>query len=488
LATSGQPAINALVNPSNVGPEKIGPEWWNTMTNRTKAESVINLIASFWVNYPTNKKFIQDAWAKLKENTKDMFKSPKQFIDNLFSIVLGLDSGLAAGALTLGAFTWIVWGGLALPSMISGLSFLIASTSRYIGLKRAFKILENLFSHEAKVQKQAIDALHHLQLEKQLSLSVKQLFQLDMENSALANIERSIKDILQAFIDAEANKTLMSKDTLNDQDYEDLFKKLVLALGTLESLHPDNIYHEKCTSEYIAEYSGVLVRLGFAIAFGLSTGCIFLQKGYDAVNLISKLVSGNDLDQSDMHIWLKRAIGLPAGLGSGTLYAVSASEFPKLFFIALPTYLWNHPKHIVSALFLLTTNYFASSSMHSVASGVLNRENNILGILPENPLKDILPYVVRTGSGFVNILSELKKYNEDIIDPNHPTLEELVHHFEDPNTHRIQPLTAADCSVALNRSSYFYDPSHPRPSDEENPGPQQKHDGLRHSNFNYAAI
>ena len=144
LVTSGQPAINAVVNPSNASPSAIGPAWWASMPDKMKAESVVNGIFSLWVNYPAARKWIEDAWTKLITKST-LFKSPRDFLDNVVSIYFALCSGLAASALTLSAFSFITFGGLAIPGTLAALSFLIISTSRYNGLKLAIRAIENIF-------------------------------------------------------------------------------------------------------------------------------------------------------------------------------------------------------------------------------------------------------------------------------------------------------------------------------------------------------
>ncbi len=459
LAASLTTAVNAATNASHSDAKDISYTWFKHMPKSIRVESVISFISSLWVNYPANKKFIEDAWGKLKNDTKDFFKSPGHFFNNFFSFVVGLDSGAAAAILAISAFIWIVWGGLTIPSLFAGLGFVINSTSRYLGFKRTLRQIEINFNDDAKVQKQGNDEINHINQDERLNLSELDLLELGILDSKLADAERSIMEILQAVTDAEAERKLASKPLntdkkLNDQDYEDLYKNLYLALNKLQELHPDNIlFNKKNKREYIAEYVALIFRLAIALACLVSAGGIFMQKGWDAYSFVLKKITGNDGE--DYNIWLKRLIGLPAGMGSGSLYGVSAYEFFKLFFNDVPTYLWHHPIHFISLYFLLSVNYFASSSMQSIANNVLSHPNNILGALSESPIKEAVPYAARAGAFFVNSLSEFKRYQKNIADPNHPKVEELLKHFEDPNIHLINHTTAVEMSVALNKSSFF---------------------------------
>jgi len=473
-AASAQSIASAFFSALKIDPEKFTPSVWMKASRIVKGEALLNLICTLLVNVPVNKKFTQDAAGKLKTESKDMFKSPSGFFNNFLSQYFGGYSGLANGAISFSVFLFFnyIWGGIAVPTTLGVLNFIITSASRYMGLKRAARMIENGFNHEANVQDQANDVFDHLKLEEKITLSEEVAEELDL-SPALANAEHSLLEILQAIRNAEADRKLSTstEGKLNDQDYEDLYKKLFLSLEKIQALHP-NLYNEKCASEYIKKYAGMLVRISFALVFGTSAGSIFMQKGFDGINLLAN----HSLD--DWNVWAKRAIGVSAGIGSGTLYGVSASEFPQLFFIDLPTYLYRHPEQTVSVGFLIAIHYFGGSAMQGVTNGVLNRPDNILGELSQGTMKEILPYLVRAGATKVNIIGKLKEYKEDIADP----FKELINHFKDPNLHRISPTTAAEISLARSKLSFYAKQAKP---------PAKDHDDLRHSarrGYEYAQV
>lgn len=500
LGTSAQASISAFVNPSKIDPKDIDSKWWASMSGAMKAQSIISLVFSFGVNYPVNRKFIEDAWLKLKTNSKNTFKSVGDFVDNATSIFLGLNSGMAAAAITFEAFLWITTGGFFFPALFAALSFLNSSTSRYIGIKRVFNLLRNLFNSDARVQSESIDALKHLNRDYQLELdnvlqSVRSILQnlLDQKISELLearhhldendlaaltqirinelallakskstrveNLSEIDKSQVDRIVNEKTAEIMLTKCKLNDHDYDCLFKELITKAAELETLHPDNIdtllFNEKQTYEYVADYANTVFKLIFALVFGLSAGSIFMQKYFDAINILSKFISGQDLNESNMNLWLKRLIGVPSGIASGLLYGASAGDFPKLFFINLPSYVYSHPKEIFSTILLLVANFYASSSMQNVARGVVNREDNILGLLSQGKMKEILPHLTHAGCGFVNILSELKKRSPSPAEPNHPTYEEIIHYFENPNDHPIEHETALACSISNSKLSFF---------------------------------
>ncbi|MBV9575504.1 MAG: hypothetical protein JO149_02645, partial [Gammaproteobacteria bacterium] len=462
VLTAAQPAFNAFLNESHTNAKDFGQKVWDAMSFETKMLSIIELTASFLVNYPAGKKFIGDALEKLKTNTRDMFKSPSDFLDNFFSQLIGIDSGAGAAALTFSAFTWIAAGGVAIPSALGGLSFIITSASRYIGFKRAIQIISNLFNHYANVQRMAIDELKHLKLDNEVVLTAEELVYVGSDPQ-FADLFHSIREILQAAIDAEVDQIKTQKEADNEiknknltaEDYENLFLKLVEAANTLDKLHLGNvsrIFNKKTAKENLAEYVDIVSKLSFGLTFGLPAAAIFMQEGFNAVNIISKLSFNYDLDTDALNVWYKRLIGLGSGIGSGTLYAVCAADFPKLAFVDLPTYLWQYPKHIASTVVLFAFNYFASYSMRNVTENIL-KEKNILGLL--NEFNKELPYIVQLGGAFVNIRSKLMEYKINAKDPNNPQIEDIIRQNEDPNMRRISKLTADNCSIAMANSSFF---------------------------------
>lgn len=469
-STAAQPAYNAFI--SEMHTKTFEPAKWYALPPEMKALCLTELISSFLVNYPAGKKFIGDALGKLQDQTKDMCNSTLGFFDNIFSLVIGIDSGAGAAALTFNAFAWIATlsgvaiGGYAIPGVLAGLSFVISSTSRYLGFKWAIQIISNLFSHDANVQRQAIDQLKHLKLDENVILTAQHLASIGSDEK-FANTAHSIREILQACVDKEAIKRKAEKDAdekiknknLNAEDYEYLFLTLVNAANELDKLHPNgipSIFNKKTIKEYIAEYVNIASKLSFALTFGLPAGAIFTQEGFNAVAIVSKLVFDFDMNTNNLDVWYKRLIGLCSGIGSGVLYAVCSADFPKLFFVELPLYLWQHPQHIPAAILLVVINFFASYSMRNVTENIMQAEN-ILGLL--NEFKKELPYIVQLGSAFVNIRSKLMEYKIAAKDPNKPELEEVIKQNEDPNIRRISKPTVDLCYVAMNGSSFFAEPT-----------------------------
>ena len=111
-----------------------------------------------------------------------------------------------------------------------------------------FARLKTFLKHDAKVQRNAIDALNHLQIQKKLRLNQADWQKLGIAQPAarLLQAEQSIKEILQAIIDKTAAEKLQARQTevggqqchLEDSDHEALFLALIKAMAILETLHP----------------------------------------------------------------------------------------------------------------------------------------------------------------------------------------------------------------------------------------------------------
>src|SRR5579885_1907823 len=164
LVTAAPPALNALAMPSGKSPDKIGTEWWNEMSTWKKAHSIINSASSLAINAIMNAFFLPTAWEKFRKSITHAFDSPKDFIDNLFSIVLGLGGAVAAAAIAYAAFTWL-WYGEISAAVPSAISFVVTLASRYIGVKNIFKRIHNLFSDDAKTQAEFAENLEHIKPE-----------------------------------------------------------------------------------------------------------------------------------------------------------------------------------------------------------------------------------------------------------------------------------------------------------------------------------
>jgi len=152
ILTSAQPAISALMNESGKSPADLGAEWFYDMTPTQRALSIINMTCSFLVNYPVNQAFLMEAWPQVKENLRNTFKSPRDFLNTCYSMLLGGDSGIATGALTFDAFLFFlkIGGGYIVPTSVASFAAIISFASRLGGMQRAVKTIRNFMSSDVR--------------------------------------------------------------------------------------------------------------------------------------------------------------------------------------------------------------------------------------------------------------------------------------------------------------------------------------------------
>lgn len=380
-ATAAPPALNALSNPSGKTPDQIGQTWWDEMSNLTRVHSVVNTASSFSINFIMNSFFIPTAWNKFRTSIVHMFDSPQQFLDNLFSIVLGLGGAVAAGAIAYNAFLWLPYGAY-IAGVPAALSFTVTLASRYLGIKNIFKRIHNIFSKDAKNQSEFAEAIEH--------------------------INEEYLDELQAKLDTILAEMFQAKATdkpLNAEEFETLTVRFTQALNELADAHPD-LVKETTSCEYAAKYAGILfdISLGLLIAGG-PIFFTFMQKGYDGVKILAGF-AGNDIETID--VWFKRLIGLIPGLASFLFYTDYGTKIRGIM-TDLAKHLYENPRDIPFALAALVANGFSASGPQNVAAGVVKNENNIAFMEQGTPLASTYVILNAIGGGIINGGSSLNR-------------------------------------------------------------------------------
>lgn len=428
IITAAPSALNALAAPSGQGPDKLSPEWWDDMSDGKRAHSIFNASSSLAVNAIMNALFLPTAWGKFKISIMHMLDGPREFIDNLLSIVLGLGGAAAAAAICYNAFLWLPGGQLS-ALIPAGISFLVTLASRYIGVKNVFKRLHNIVSKDAGTQKKFADALEHID-------------------------EKYLNEIQVEFNNAVISKLFQYHNAaqfMTEDEYEQVTQNLSQILSSLANQHPDLI-KDKATSEYVAHYAGILFDLGFsALAIAAPAYLTFTQKGYDGVNTLKELITDTNLDSLD--IWTKRLIGLDPGLASAMLYGSSGMDFRSIL-VDLAKHLYQHPKDIAYALLLLVANGFATSGMQNVAAGIIANSDNIIAMPNDDQLGTAFVVLNALGGGVVNTNATVKKaFFSSSSDPAHLTLQDVAKHLGNVNDHLVSHATAKTlrkCSLFKN--------------------------------------
>lgn len=340
-------AFSALVGPSGQGPEKIGSEWWDAMSIARRILCVACGVSSEAVNTIMNALFIPVAFDKIKASLADI-GIPAQAAKSIAALLLGIGGGIAAGALSYSSFLWLPVAALSvIPSTIA---FAITFAGRFISIKNIFNRISNLLNANVRLQKIFADKLAHI------------------NDNRIEEAEAKLKTIItQSFPDKNAD------EPLTEAEYQAVIERLAEQLNAMDDLY-DDLIKDTTTTEMLLKYSGLVIDLITAVSILTPAFMTFSQKGFDGVNIISKLVAGTPL--TDLHPVAKVGIGAAPGLASAMFYTSAGMDF-RGNMVEVFKYLYQHPTSIPGALGLLTANAFASFSMSSVAQAVIDKPDNI---------------------------------------------------------------------------------------------------------------
>lgn len=514
LGTSGQPAINAALDPSGTSAKDISLDTYMAMSPWHKIATIVNLMSSLIVNYPLNRDFIKEAAHKVMVSAKEMITGVLPFFKNMGFIYLAMMAGFTAGILAQEAFSFVATDIAALdfliPMTMAGLSGLITSAARYLGSKKSATILSSLVSHDAAVQRKAVDALRHLNPHVNVSanaiakyathkrekyarreeantfetiydeatkgdaaveMSIKQLIQLRLDKKAAHLLQEKLsfndteraalfKDYDQGkdYVIEKALDLLKAKHKLDDLDYEKLFKKLLGYTSKLEGMHVGDdtlaLFNKKKMSKSILDNAALYGYPLLAFIPAFSAWLLFTQKTIDGFDALSNGALREDID-SDIYLSGIGALGA-SGTAALLLYLSAGREFLQLVVETLPGYLYRNPKQIPYLLAMTTFNYFASSSLHRVSTSAFEKPDFIFSAITTHIIaRETMAYLVQAGAFTINILPVLRPLRPQPEDHNQPTIDELLQYHEDPCLHPISTFTAEDCAAKLRGLSFF---------------------------------
>jgi hypothetical protein len=447
IATAAPSVLFAIMQPSGKDPSQIGQSWWQEMDDIQRTNSMVNAICSLWVNYTFGKAFNTEALSMIKACTRQMFNSPRDFIQNILSFISGLSGAASAGSLTLEALA-SASPFISIPAAV--LCMIVVGSSRLIGTHRVINMVMAPFSENAYIQRRAINMLKHI--------NSQLIIEIDGEHLPLGDY---MQRILANKIDHKLwPAKLLAKQPLviDDSDYEALLSAAILALGRLEHFTNDTnsqtLYYQKTIAEHLHRFSYIGLQLVTGLAIAFPAFLFFGQKGFDAVNLVSKKAADHDLNGLNMS--LKWLISSVPGLATAMLYGMSAKDSPKAFFNHFLRHLYHHPSAIPAGLLLFARNYFASTSNYTIASSILKREHNILGALNESQTVGLtLAYLSQAGAFVVNTMPSMRPYAPKPALPNRIRLQELIDHFQNPAKHMIHQHTAQKLFAITSNSTFF---------------------------------
>ena len=291
------------------------------------------------------------------------------------------------------------------------------------------------------------------------ALDISQIDPKQSKESA-KQLKESAKQLQESAKQLEATAAKVKKGIhLDDIDHERIFGELVKCLTVLDSLPKDAahpFYRSRHWTEYATYYGHTLTQIVTGVIGGGVTAAIFAQNGFNAINYISQWTTGNNL--SNLDVWVKRGMGFPAGIGPGTLYAISIALSLQHYVYTLPTFVWRHKSEFAPMFCLLVTlvtQYFASNSPRSIARNAVILPGNILGVLSQPGMQNTTETIMQAAGGMTNFAPTLRTLVRHFENPDKPTVPEILNHFADPNGHKTDDHTNDICIIAANKLSFF---------------------------------
>lgn len=389
-------AINALAGPSGQSPEKIGTEWWSAMSAFTKVYSLASGVSSMAINIFMNALFLPVCLQKLSASLKDMRNGWQYIALGVSGLILAFGAGIAAGALSWNSFLWLPLSALASIPTITG--FAITAAARFISIKTIFSRIGNIFNANARLQKELAVKLEHI------------------NDQYLGEVNVKTKHIInQLFPDKQ-------DQPLTDEEYESVIVQLARQLDALETTltsEGNSLFNNATTTKAVIKYAGLICDILIALTTLSPAYAAFTQKGFDGVNILSKITSGHTLD--DLQTGAKAAIGLVPGVASGIFYANAGFDFRSTM-TDLIRHLYHNPASIPAAIALLAANGLASNSMTNVAQGIIDKPDNIFAF-DHGPYGNAFKATLTIGGAVVNTKASTTKV---FLSPPAPNAEDIT--------------------------------------------------------------
>lgn len=425
-AAAAPTALNALAQPSGLGPEELGKEWWDNMSHFERLHSIANGAASFLINGIMNVLFLQVAGQKIMSAAK--CNRIGDGVKNTVATALGVGAAAAASTIAYDAFTWA--GRLAIPA--AALSATVTFAQRFVGAEIVMRRLSNIFNKDIKTQLELTDAIAHINKENSEKFEAAFALRVQQKFQYLTDTEKSTP-----LTNTQYHELLIMAATLLSRT-DDSFR----------SADDNTLITESSTFEKMKSILGKSFDLVLALAVCAPASLlVHMEKGYRAVpiafSLANKTVS--------IARPLQMLIGLDPGLASASLYANAGFEIRGTML-----HVWNQlpgPYYLsaVGAGVLIGANVLAGSGVQNIGHGMVIQPN-MFRILAGTPLGNLIILGITIGGTATNTNSTfIKAFPEEVFTPNTITLLGLLAHFNNSHSHPIDKHTGD----ALRRLSFF---------------------------------
>jgi hypothetical protein len=381
-------AINAMMVPSNSKPDKIGPEWWDSMDDLIKVESILYVLFSLSVNFLYALESFPSAARVLR---KDLFRknqTPLQIAENTTTVILAGSAATASAAIAYNAFSWTL---SEIEDIVTVAALVINFTTRYVGCKDLIKRTRGYFYSD-------------IQLVRTLEHDLK-----NIDDEYMGIVEERYQEALR-----------VTEGKFTEQTLQIFTEKLIVEIEK----NPDLLQKENFKTTLLA-YSSAATKVTVACAVGVLTFPTFTQKGFDGFAKIIGLFPNGDGALDHLPAGVRGLIGGLPGLATSMLYTLSCLDFPAVTGSVLKQ-LYNKPEitWLLMFAYLGVANFCASASMENVAVNVLDHEDRIFDFLTAYNLMGLACiYGGRLGAGITNSNAALRKVYSIPFNEKNPTLQ-----------------------------------------------------------------
>lgn len=407
--------------------------------------------AALIVNAIMNAYFLTTAWGKIKpilsnlfEKVKHMPDSPRAFMAGLLELFLAfiifslaLSAAIGAGALSFASFAWTMMYVAALPALIS---LVVNFASRFVGVKNIFIKLNHLGSNEVKTQRALADAVNHI-------------------NLSTPNHERRLQwgfDRIKARVKQNQLRNHPDDYELKDRDLEPIYIELAKMISTYHTSHEDFLLdttNKEILLNYLLSTVEVLTVGTSLVILALPYSLSFLQKGYDGVNIIVRLLEHafglSEDGLTNLPGAGKIGVGVPTLIATFLLCASTLID-GRLGLKRLLHHLYENPQDLLTVGVLGIANGLAAFSPRGVGESVVNNPNNLMHLKHDRLGSTYITANMLMG-GFINFMYSTGKVVPSNFTLKDLTLEAVRNRLEDPTNHCI----SKDTAYAIQRIAFF---------------------------------
>lgn len=373
IAAAAPNTISAWFAASNSNPSKIEnfERWWSALPLGKQIHSIANGTAAAIVNTYMNALFFPAAARRLIKVVPKTFKSGRNFLRNLVSIIGGGAGATAASGIAYSSFLW-----LGMPIAISAaiFNFLIYFATRFVGITNAIKKVKHFLNADIRFQRRCIELLKFIHPKHQPIL-----------NDYITNF--------------------------NLNPSEDSFLKLFTKLNNLCNENGfDDVFRKPTKREHLKKWLGIIFDIVLLLPVTPASLITFAQKGLDGIQMFDKLMSGGSTIEN-LNIWAKRAIGFVPGLVSSVFYTMSALDLRPA--IAKTWHKVRKNKlQAIPAMTLAGATVLSGAAQQGIATNIVANPDNILGFTPDSIVSEAFIVGASTGGVSTNASANFKKFTE----------------------------------------------------------------------------